>query len=774
MNRTTPASTQTALFAEWSQYLQRRTMFLLQRYDHQLFRGQFRLFYSQSTLPTIPLLQYYDSYLRIVFHNDEFFDIIERINRQLKTQNSQIFTLEEAPTRGEPDWQRTSARSLNETPDLPPLLIETSQRQHSMDIPENLFVVAVLLNYRQAIQELLKKDRAEEILSNQERQQFVTMQENLEHLLSHPYAHELLDQAANAGLTQLAEQVHRRLPVGNSPYRELYEWWEQFQALHIGQESGRNQLTLHNKPGNQRTNTWLYELWIVLEIVNLLADQQRMTSDDLQIATDQIQIHFTWNERKFLFTYNRRSDTSENTIPGWQNIAAIPPCYSLKRETLLQKDIQEKPVWNESSVIFDVSYEIGSSLGNQNPAMALRKLLGEMRLHGASHGVIFTPLLPDPPVGVSYTHAQRDTTTYTEGMSYNLSNPNICLCKLLPNRDLQTLHERLQVLLNDLTSQETLPERPEPACHGILLDEGTVNASGSLLLSYNVLCPKPHIGEGVFDLVNDKLHCLKDPLVCHIYGQAKLAPFVVRAATKEEMIQQSSNMRAKADALLKEAEENDDDAKAEILRKQIFQGVGQTVEQFVRVSGKALIPTLEKQFDEWIFGIYWKKDPRCLTEETRHILLSGEYVWQEYQDADLQDWAAPAIQFCRALETEIKRRLHDHYPNPRSGFDLSKSGGHMTLGAVTAIYSKRNQLHGTQDSWNLFMNLVRRSSCDSNAFITVMEDIKQDEVAKKRNSLAHGGAISHTVAQQLRDSIIGSKSKTGILCWIAENLEPKQ
>jgi len=162
MNRTTPASPQAALFAEWLQYLQRRSHVLLQRYDHQLFRGQFRLFYSQSTLPTIPLLQYYDSYLRIVFHKTNFFDIIERINRQLKTQSSQVFTLEK-PTRGDPDWQRTSARSSMKLRSAA-IADRDSQHQHSMYVREKHLRRGCSLKYRQYYKNF-EKDQTEEFLA---------------------------------------------------------------------------------------------------------------------------------------------------------------------------------------------------------------------------------------------------------------------------------------------------------------------------------------------------------------------------------------------------------------------------------------------------------------------------------------------------------------------------------------------------------------------------------------------------------------------------------
>lgn len=763
-------------FPLWSQYLHRRVMRLLLQHDQHLFQGQFRMFYAQSTLPKIPLFQLYDSYLKLLHLKDELLDdILPRIRRQLSLQNNQLFAQEEAPTRGEIDWSRTIMRTLNETPDLPPLRFDTNQHQRSMTLPENVFVVAILLTYRQALQNILKKDLADEMLNEQERQLLIGVEERIERELAVPYTHALLPEAERANIEQLAEQVRTRLPPGNSAYRDIFHWWEQFNTLHIGKAIDRNQLTLISKYADERDNSWLYELWIALELLHLLDTLQTVTPADIHIEGDRIRLRFTWNERIFFFTYNRQPLIGDEMISGWKNVPGSKPRYTIEREHLLEVRSQDVVIWHESPVIFDASYSSADSIHNSSYAPALQKLLGEMRFCGVQHAALLMPILSDPDKGEYCTRAHRENSVYTEGMSYKLEDPDIRLVELLPGMDIGTLQDRLKALLDDVTSQEILPERPEPACHGIFLDENTINPSRSRPASYTVLCPKPHIGKGVFDLVNDKVHCLKDPRICHIHGQAKLAPFVIQAVTRDALNQQSSDIRARADETLKQAEENGDEGKAEQLRSHIFLGVGRTVEQYVKVRGNTV--TLEAYFEEWIFGEYWKDHPRCLAEETRNILLSGAYVWDEYkQTPTLKDWAAPAVQFCRALEIEIKRRLHDHYPDPTlNGFKLPPNNPHMTLGGVKFIYLNRNTKPDAKHNWGLFTNIVViKSHSDINVFTDMIYDLVNKHVADNRNQLAHSSPIPQVIAQELRDAIIGRKGQTGILCWLAEHLEPKK
>jgi hypothetical protein len=763
-------------------------MRLLLQYDQHLFQGHFRKFYTQSTLPQLPLFQLYDSYLKLLLLKDELLDdILPRIRRQLRSQNDQVAMQEEAPTRGEIDWPRTIARTLNETPDLPPLRFDTNQQQRSLLTAENIFVIAVLLKYQQAVLDILKKDLADEMLNDQERQQLTTIEEQIHLELATSYDHRLLNEAQHADIEQLAEQVRLRLPPGTGAYRDILLWWEQFNALQVGKARDRNQLTLVGKRNDERNNAWLYELWIVLELLHLLDDLHSIKPADLQIEVDQVRFRFAWNERNFFFTYQRQPLRENLMLPGWQNVPATNVRYTIEREHPLKVHPQDILVWSEPPVSLDACYE-----GIENGYVApLQKLLGEMCLKGMHHAVLFAPMLPEAtPEGLS-VRAQRDTSMYSEGMSYNLKDPSIRLCKLVPGMDINVLQDRLKALLDDVTSRETLPERPEPACHGIILDEDTINDGRSRPVSYNMLCPKPHIGEGVFDLVNDKVHCLKDPRLCHIYGQAKIPPFVVRASTREAMKQQSSDIRNRADETLKQAEKNGEEEKAEQLRNHIFLGVGRTVEQYVKLRGNTA--TIEAYFEEWVFGDYWKNHPRCLAEETRNILLSGAYVWDEYKQTMLNDWAAPAIQYCRALETEIKRRLHNHYPDAKSHYpDINKMGfdmpsGNMTLGAVETIYRvKGRDLHSAKDAndtkriktakhnWSLCCAIVTHSGTDIAVFEDALKQMVNEHVSHNRNQLAHGGPITQNIAQELRDTIIGRRGKPGILYRLVECLEPKK
>ncbi|EFO80925.1 hypothetical protein OSCT_1217 [Oscillochloris trichoides DG-6] len=119
------------------------------------------------------------------------------------------------------------------------------------------------------------------------------------------------------------------------------------------------------------------------------------------------------------------------------------------------------------------------------------------------------------------------------------------------------------------------------------------------------------------------------------------------------MKQQANDLRSRHDQRLHEHEAHNDDAhaaQAEQIRSYIFTRVGQTIEQYVKLRGNT--HAIEEYLEAWVFGAYWQSNTTwALSPESREMLKSGEYVWQEYMQSDgLTDWAAPAIQYCRALE----------------------------------------------------------------------------------------------------------------------------
>lgn len=78
--------------------------------------------------------------------------------------------------------------------------------------------------------------------------------------------------------------------------------------------------------------------------------------------------------------------------------------------------------------------------------------------------------------------------------------------------------------------------------------------------------------------------------------------------------------------------------------------------------------------------------------QVRNMLLSGEFVWMQFQTSTIEDWAACAVQYTRALENELHRRLYD----PCGLRLVIKDGTPMqpkqfTIGVVLFLYSERNR-----------------------------------------------------------------------------------
>ncbi|MEO7020573.1 MAG: hypothetical protein ABI234_10525 [Ktedonobacteraceae bacterium] len=265
-------------------------------------------------------------------------------------------------------------------------------------------------------------------------------------------------------------------------------------------------------------------------------------------------------------------------------------------------------------------------------------------------------------------------------------------------------------------------------------------------------------------------------------------PFVIRVDTLSGLTQQNGDLRTRSEERLNEAENAGNETRAEQLRSHIFLGVGRTIEQYVQRHGNTT--AIEAHFEDWIFGDYWKKHQRHLAEETRNNLLSGEYVWEEYTHAKgLQDWAAPAIQYCRALEKEMNRRIHDYYPKYKYYADVAQKGfsREMTLGFLIMMYhlqaedprpshapKYQEDIAKAKADWRLCEEIVKAANGNIADFATIIQRMDREGISKKRNLLAHGESVSQSDAQILRTVIIGQKEKPGILIWLAENLEPKK
>lgn len=741
-----------------SQLLQRRVVRLLLQHDMPLFRGQFRLFFVSSALPDIPLLQQYDRHIKLQMLNNELLeDILPRIRRQLSLHTDYLRQHEEAPTRGDIDWSRTIERTWHQTLGQPPQQFATRLRQRSWNTPENILVVAILQAYRQEVQRAMEAVFEDEELNLQEKQMLVAANELAERELAAPYARALMEQARAIRLPDLVQQVTVRLRPGPSPYRDLLSWWQRFTQFQVGRAQETRSVALASTRTDEKTEAWLYELWIALECLHLLQEQKEIRLQDVTVATDLLQYTFTWQQRRFCFRYNRQLDTTTSYEPAWENGPATRPDYTIEREMPLEIHHEGALIWREPPVLLDAKYYLEGTDPTRTHE-PIKKLLGDMTLLDARVGALFFPQLPEPE---SENHITRTIRRNGKQYAAVTNAQQVHLYHLDPAMPLRDVQQRLHAIL-DMATQH-LPERPAPACRGIWLDPDTLNASQSTPPAQTLLCPKPHIGPGVFDLVHIDTDCLKNPHLCHVIGQPIVPPTLIRATNQAQLAQQGQMLRVRNTERLQEAEQRGDEERAERIREQIFTGVGRATEHYVELFGDTR--SIEESFERWIFGKYWKEHARSLAETTRHALISGEYVWQNYQKVELQDWAAPAIQYCRALEFELKRRLYQ--PCPSKYIPLLNKAG-FTIGTVTYAYQKRDAI------WQIFLSLVTQSSSNTEAFKLCMQRLYTEHIKEKRNQLAHGETITRETARVLREVVIGDRSEPGVLCWLAENLAPPE
>ncbi|HVU68366.1 MAG TPA: hypothetical protein VHD63_14605 [Ktedonobacteraceae bacterium] len=737
-------------------HLQRRVLRLLLQHNDALFHQQFRLFYEQSALPPLPLLQQYDRFVRLRALGGELLnDLLPRIRRQLSLETNHSRLREEAPTRGDIDWPRTLERNLSQQPGLPPQQFETRLRQRTLETPENLLVVALLLAFRREIQAVLREQFGDEELSAGERQALVSIDEQAGRELAATYARALLEQARQADPRELSARIAAHLRPGASPYRDLLGWWQRFQSFRVGRAAGTRAPALASRRVDEKVDAWLYELWIALELLHLLYQEGAVQPREIEIATDALQCTFTWQGRRFRLLYNRQLDTSTTYESDWLHGPPTRPDYSIERAEPLEIRHAGQLIWREPPVVLDAKYYLASN----DPARThepIKKLLGDMALLGAQQGALIFPLLPEPS---DDDDRQITRTICHSGRQYSRTTESrVHLYHLEPQMPLEKLQARLRAMLDEVCAH--LPERPAPVCQGQVLDADTVSASPWTGAAGSILCPKPHIGPGVFDLVDAGTDCLKNPHLCHVMDQAIIAPFVLRVLTQEDLERQSQLLRTRGNDLLRALEAAGDEERAERLRQHIFSGIGRAVEQYVRLFGNTT--AVEDRLNDWAFEDYWKKDSRALDKTTRNSLISGEHIWDTYKASNvLQDWAAPAVQYCRTLEAELKRRLY--YPCKHSYRTLHGSGG-FTLGFVTHTYDYRH----TSDKANWQVMLSRVDSADHNAFEQLIQRLSLEKVHDKRNKLAHGEAISRELAENLRDLVIGKGSKHGALRILAE------
>ncbi len=298
-----------------------------------------------------------------------------------------------------------------------------------------------------------------------------------------------------------------------------------------------------------------------------------------------------------------------------------------------------------------------------------------------------------------------------------------------------------------------LPERVPITCYGFVQDVDTINPGQtepqrcSHSNEVMVMCPKPHISTRRIDWVSPTHDCLKNPQVCHIMGlegnHGALAPFVKRIQTEEDMQKTIERLRS----MLRDKVAPDDDSdQAEAARSQFIDAVGKLTESYMEYM-KPNTLHIEEML-ALIFGSYWqqtREQPHGLPKEVRHMLISGEYVRGLFMSNDsILDWAACAVQYVRALEHELRRRVYEPCKSV-----LENKG--FTFGTPGYILKKR--FDEQEKNRHIFLSyVVQPNNATESDFVHLLEDI--ESLRDLRNSVAHTQSVNKLKAIQIYNTVL--------------------
>lgn len=178
-----------------------------------------------------------------------------------------------------------------------------------------------------------------------------------------------------------------------------------------------------------------------------------------------------------------------------------------------------------------------------------------------------------------------------------------------------------------------------------------------------------------------------------------------------------------------------------------------------------------QRLDTFLNAVRWGASSSAEVKAIQAPFRSGigkrRAVWQTCQEIQaLQDWAAPAIQYCRALEFELKRRLYHPcaslYPSGGAGF---------TLGTIIFAYQERDEKAKAAQIWNILTSHITHSGSNPAESEQLVQRMDAKDIKGKPNTLAHGEPITREVASALREIVIGDRNKLDISYWLIEHID---
>jgi hypothetical protein len=726
--------------------LQARVIALILRHDEQRFRALIDQ-RAGSAMDT----QLFDEYRSLTalfqLHESLFDDIIPSITRRLSFASPQSLEREEMPARGRINWSRSLESTWDERPGEPPLQVYTHIPRRDFATPENLLTIITLLEVAENARHLLTHEYVESgdlSLSHP----LHNIIERSERALNFPQFASLVStaqQAQAAGQTeQIEATVAERHSFDSSAYGRLLEWrqtYEHLRLLELGEQAAKNVVGADPKRDN-----YLYQLWLFYELLNLFRREDRLR----HYGTNSMQ--FVWGANDTL--YELSHDQSQST--HWFAAPGVRPDYYIHRVERHEIKDGNQLIWREPGYLLDAKYyQPRESDATYNQSQ--KRMLADLQLLGERYGHLLYAYAP-----AQQKQHQLPSLYAKPEPSFNL-NQHIRIegSQIPPLYDEQELESYLHRLLDQVHASIGNPV--EIKCYGVIGDSDTRNPSGLAITTCDrcgaalAFCPKPHVSPSHIDRVCPKCDCLSNIRLCHIIGQenATLPPRVERVLTQEDFNRNVEELRA---WLSNTFSPSDDSEAAERARNAVIEAMGTMGVNYVKSRNTNLEPIADG-LRRGTFRKYWDKDLHCLDTTSRDMLIAGDFIWFEVNQAPIPDWAACIVQYLRSFEIELYRRI---YLPGASKFIVNKVG--FTFGSVGAF------LYNLDNRQVLIEHVLVPNKLSLDTFRELANEIQH--LKDMRNKVAHKDSINKNDAIQVRNTLLGSEDseEKGIFYRICDML----
>lgn len=653
-------------------------------------------------------------------------DILPRITRRLSFASHGKQQREALPGRGRVDWPRT-LQDQQRTPDAGRALqVITRARRRDFATEENLVTTAVVLDFRQRVQQVLQertlvsaaaalRHPLQQVLAGCD-QVLATVQLTA---LRRP-ANEL---RRNGRLAERAAALLQRHHA-NRAYHDLADWYARLNQLQLlTAQHAQPQHGLQLLSGNADD---LYRCWLTLELLETLPQQDgrpRLTIDPHN--ADLLVEDAAGTQMIGRFSRNAAAGT---LLLEWQRLQ--PPPQQISADGVIY--------WREPPLRWHAAYQV-------DPADLLPIRAAD--LLATQRGAIICSV---------ESHAATDSDPLIERVP-----PPIEPARIVP---------RLHALLARTLQQ--LAPRPAPACHGTLLDSTADNAApqlsdrfgAALAVDDAVLCAKPHISDQLIELVSRSRHCCRDGRVCQIIGRPDARPPTRRPRTQDELLRELAQLRLQGPPPPDPADA-DSAAALDDAVEHISAAVVAMTQQYAELNGGT---ARLQRYQQQLIDLGLERVLTQLSSGDRQSLSLGFYLRDQLDIAESHDYSAVILHMTRVIENLLLPRLKGLRSRAPDLFSGRHRLGFGSLHAIGRDTVRRQLLHSVLlPDWQPLAVHDDRTA-QLNGFLTLCDNLRVI-----RNDAAHTLPINRSRLHNAMHLIFGSgDGRYGVLHLLVHSWQP--